>query len=62
MITRPRGTQDILPGEVEYWQKLESYLRRICSLYNEMMTNWIEKNNLNPYNLFDTDSKILSSS
>ena len=28
MITRPRGTQDILPGEVEYWQKIEDYLRR----------------------------------
>lgn len=26
-----------------------------------MMTNWIEKKNLNPYDLFDTDSIILSS-
>ena len=48
MITRPRGTQDILPGEVEYWQKLESYLRRICSLYNykEIRTPIFESGNL----------------
>ena len=38
-----------------------NYNFRICSLYNEMMTKWIEKKNLNPYDLFDTDSKILSS-
>lgn len=48
MITRPRGTQDILPGEVEYWQKLEGYLRKICALYNykEIRTPIFESGNL----------------
>ncbi len=48
MISRPRGTQDILPGEVEYWQKIENYLRRICSLYNykEVRTPIFESGNL----------------
>ena len=48
MITRPRGCQDILPGEVENWQKLESYLRQICALYNyrEIRTPIFESGNL----------------
>ena len=48
MITRPRGTQDILPGEVEYWQKIEDYLRKICALYNykEIRTPIFESGNL----------------
>ncbi len=48
MITRPRGCQDILPGEVEYWQKLETYLRKICALYNykEIRTPIFESGNL----------------
>ena len=48
MITRPRGCQDILPGEVEYWQKIENYLRRVCALYNykEIRTPIFESANL----------------
>lgn len=48
MITRPRGCQDILPGEVEYWQKIEKYLRRVCALYNykEIRTPIFESANL----------------
>lgn len=30
----PRGTQDILPGEVEKWQYIESVLNDICRRYN----------------------------
>lgn len=33
LTTRPRGTNDILPGEVEKWQYLESQIRRICAEY-----------------------------
>ncbi|WP_282033002.1 histidine--tRNA ligase [Metabacillus indicus] len=29
----PRGTQDILPGEVERWQYIENKAREICKLY-----------------------------
>lgn len=31
--TRPRGTNDILPGEVEKWQFLEAQIRKICHDY-----------------------------
>lgn len=30
----PRGTQDILPGEVESWQYIEEKAREICKRYN----------------------------
>lgn len=32
-ITRPRGTNDFLPGTVEKWQYLEEEFRRICREY-----------------------------
>lgn len=35
MLTqRPRGTSDILPGEVEQWQRLEQSVRDVCRIYN----------------------------
>jgi len=33
LTTRPRGTSDILPGEVEKWHHLESRFRVICREY-----------------------------
>ncbi len=30
----PRGTRDILPGEVEKWRYLESHARKLCRMYN----------------------------
>lgn len=30
----PRGTQDILPGKVEYWQFVEQKAREICRTFN----------------------------
>lgn len=33
LTTRPRGTNDILPGEVEKWQQLEEILRQTAGLY-----------------------------
>ena len=34
MITKPKGTYDILPGESREWAKLEETVRKICRLYN----------------------------
>jgi histidyl-tRNA synthetase len=33
LAARPRGTGDILPGEVEKWRRLEDLIRRICREY-----------------------------
>jgi len=33
LTTRPRGTNDIIPGEVEKWQWVESQFCRICAQY-----------------------------
>ncbi|OCA91220.1 histidine--tRNA ligase [Bacillus sp. FJAT-27225] len=32
-ITIPRGTQDILPGQVETWQLIEEKARQLCNVY-----------------------------
>ncbi|OEH91501.1 histidine--tRNA ligase [Bacillus solimangrovi] len=32
-IQIPRGTQDILPGDVEVWQYIEKIVREVCSTY-----------------------------
>lgn len=34
LTTRPRGTNDILPGETEKWQYIEGVLREICEEFN----------------------------
>ncbi len=34
MITKPKGTYDILPNESREWAKLEDVIRKICKLYN----------------------------
>lgn len=34
MINIPRGTKDVLPGEVHKWQQAEALARKICGLYN----------------------------
>ncbi|MCL2766937.1 MAG: histidine--tRNA ligase [Peptococcaceae bacterium] len=33
MITKPRGTNDIIPGEIEIWQFIESTFRQVCRDY-----------------------------
>ncbi|MGP7816866.1 histidine--tRNA ligase [Niallia sp. 01092] len=47
-INIPRGTQDILPGEVEKWQYIEKKLREICERfqYNEIRTPVFEHTEL----------------
>lgn len=34
LTTKPRGTNDFLPGEVEEWQYLEAKIRELFALYN----------------------------
>ncbi|OAT85029.1 histidine--tRNA ligase [Desulfotomaculum copahuensis] len=34
LTTRPRGTSDIIPGQVEKWQYLEHVFRRLCREYD----------------------------
>lgn len=33
IVTKPRGTNDILPGEVEKWIYIEGLIRKICQQY-----------------------------
>ncbi len=33
LTTRPRGTADILPGQVENWQYIENMATRVCREY-----------------------------
>ncbi|MCS1350249.1 histidine--tRNA ligase [Mechercharimyces sp. CAU 1602] len=44
----PRGTQDILPGEVEMWQWIEDNIRKICRQYHyaEIRTPMFESTEL----------------
>ena len=48
LTTRPRGTNDILPGEVERWQYLESVCRDVCCHfgYQEIRTPIFEHTEL----------------
>ena len=48
MISSIRGTHDILPGEVERWQRLERVTRELCSCYGfqELRTPIIEREEL----------------
>ncbi|MDE6241949.1 MAG: histidine--tRNA ligase [Anaeroplasmataceae bacterium] len=34
MISKPKGTYDVLPDEVKAWTKLESTIRKICQIFN----------------------------
>ncbi|GEK29782.1 histidine--tRNA ligase [Kurthia zopfii] len=44
----PRGTQDILPGESEKWQKIEGIMRHLCHVYRypELRTPMFESTEL----------------
>ena len=48
MIPPVRGTHDILPGEVERWQRLEAVVRDLCARYGyrEIRTPVIEREEL----------------
>jgi histidyl-tRNA synthetase len=55
-IQIPRGTQDILPGEVEKWQYIESKARALCHnfQYNEIRTPIFEHTELFTRGVGDT--------
>ena len=48
LTTKPRGTNDFLPGEVEKWQALEGTIRDICRTfgYKEIRTPIFEHTEL----------------
>lgn len=56
LTTRPRGTNDILPGEVEKWRWVENQFRRICVeyCYNEIRTPVFEHTELFQRGVGDT--------
>ena len=45
MLTNPKGTYDILPGESQKWAKLEQVFRRVCEIanYEEIRTPIFEQ-------------------
>lgn len=55
-IQIPRGTQDILPGEVEKWQWIEETAQKICQLYQyqEIRTPIFEQTELFQRGVGDT--------
>ena len=48
MITKPRGTEDILPEDVVLWQKIENTAREVCNVfgYKEIRTPVFENTEL----------------
>ena len=55
-ISIPRGTQDILPGEVEKWQLIEAKARELCEKYQyqEIRTPMFEQTDLFARGVGDT--------
>lgn len=55
-IRIPRGTQDILPGEIEKWQMIEETARKICNSYQykEIRTPIFEQTELFQRGVGDT--------
>jgi len=56
LTTRPRGTNDIIPGEVEKWRWVEEQFYRVCALYgyNEIRTPVFEHTELFQRGVGDT--------
>ncbi|MGE7021216.1 histidine--tRNA ligase [Solibacillus cecembensis] len=52
----PKGTQDILPGQTEKWQKVEQTIRELCNVYryNEIRTPMFESTELFQRGVGDT--------
>lgn len=52
----PKGTQDILPGQTEKWQKVEQVIRDLCNVYryNEIRTPMFEATELFQRGVGDT--------
>ncbi len=60
MITKPRGTEDILPKDAALWQKVEQTAREVCALfgYQEMRTPVFENTELFQRGVGDTTDVV----
>lgn len=60
MITKPKGTYDVLPNESKEWAKLEEVIRKICKLYNykEIRTPIFESSNVFHRDQNDTSDMV----
>ena len=60
MITKPKGTYDVLPEEAKSWAKLESTIRRICDIFNykEIRTPIFESSKTFHRDLNDTSDMV----
>lgn len=56
LTTRPRGTNDIIPGEIELWLELEEKIRQVCHAYGyrELRTPMFEHTELFQRGIGDT--------
>lgn len=56
LTTRPRGTNDIVPGEIELWLELEEKIRQVCHAYGyqEIRTPMFEHTELFQRGIGDT--------
>lgn len=60
MITKPRGTEDVLPSDVGLWQYIENTAREVCGLYgyNEIRTPVFEHTELFQRGVGDTTDVV----
>ncbi|MDE5714864.1 MAG: histidine--tRNA ligase [Anaeroplasmataceae bacterium] len=60
MISRPKGTYDVLPNEVKAWTKLESTIRKVCQIYNyqEIRTPIFESGSVFHRDVNDTSDMV----
>ncbi|BEU87865.1 histidine--tRNA ligase [Selenomonas sp. TAMA-11512] len=60
VITKPRGTKDILPDTVEHWLKMEQHIRTLCAQfgYQEIRTPMFEYTELFQRGIGDTTDVV----
>ncbi len=60
MITKPRGTEDVLPQDSKLWQQVEKTAREVCGLYgyNEIRTPMFEHTELFQRGVGDTTDVV----
>lgn len=60
MVTKPKGTYDVLPREATAWNKLEATIRKICQIYHykEIRTPIFESSKTFHRNVDDTSDMV----
>ena len=60
MITKPRGTEDVLPKDSKLWQYIENTAREVCDLYGykEIRTPVFENTELFQRGVGDTTDVV----